>query len=507
MASKFNTKPGEEQFINTVITNGLKFKLSELPKYIMLRLAINVSFKLSYYSLDNEIWTNSIPYNGENSKGAEYNYEQVTGLGKEKDYTNVLRAMFAWRHKDEGIDFSDDTYFEKTVEKYIHRGLLEIYNTYKASDDFYQWLIDNLKLKDLADENKAPQSTEKSNLNEHLSKFFKDKKLNIEILGYKKAIRHDVYKIRTKEEKDFQALNKEITTFTRLFGLFGEADLQQIEGEIMTFLLYLPRHKDEWANFGFSDFSNDLQTSSNGEIKAYCGRTLDNQPYFFDLTKCPHLLVAGTTGGGKSVLLNTIIASISKLNDNVEFILIDPKNGAEFGFYNKTRILSAIAENKVIKDMSEVEQTLNLLINEMDKRYKILNDNGVSKNSELSTPLNNIIVVIDELVDMFDEVKTAQENIQRLAQKARACGIYLILATQSPNSQVISQTLRSNIPARIALKVITSKQSMVAMDEMGAENLLGQGDMFFKPNGGEKVRVIAPFLEKDDIRKFLGDIF
>lgn len=215
------------------------------------------------------------------------------------------------------------------------------------------------------------------------------------------------------------------------------------------------------------------------------------------------LLVSGTTGGGKSVLLNTIITSIAKLNKNVEFILIDPKNGAEFGFYDGTTILSAITGNKVIKDMCEVEQTLNLLIDEMDRRYKILNDNGVSKNSELSTPLNNIVIVIDELVDMFNEVKTAQENIQRLAQKARACGIHVILATQSPNSQVLSQTLRSNIPARIGLKVTTSKQSVVAIDETGAENLLGKGDMFFKPNGGEKVRIIAPFLEKDDIVKFL----
>ena len=97
MATKFNTKPGEEQFINTVIKNGFKF---ELPKYIILRLAINISFRLPYYSLDNKIWSDSISYSGENAKGAEYNYEQVTGLGKEKDYTNVLRAMFAWRHRD-----------------------------------------------------------------------------------------------------------------------------------------------------------------------------------------------------------------------------------------------------------------------------------------------------------------------------------------------------------------------------------------------------------------------
>ena len=158
--------------------------------------------------------------------------------------------------------------------------------------------------------------------------------------------------------------------------------------------------------------------------------------------------------------------------------------------------------------MNEVGQTLNSLIDEMERRYGILESSAVSKNSDLTTPLNNIIVVIDEVVDMFNQIKVAQANIERLAQKARAFGIHLILATQSPNSDIFSQTLRLNIPARIALKVTTSKQSIVAIDEIGAENLLGRGDMFFKPNGGEnggeKVRIIAPFLEKDDIRKFLA---
>ena len=252
MATKFNTKPGEEQFINTVIKNGFKF---ELPKYIMLRLAINISFRLPYYSLDNKIWSDSISYSGENAKGAEYNYEQVTGLGKEKDYTNVLRAMFAWRHRDENIDFSDDAHFEKTVEKYIHRGLLEINNTYKASDDFYQWLIDNLKLSGL---DEKPSLTSQQNLNtslqEDLLHYFKKENLSIEILDYRDAIRHDVCKIHIKEQKDYKTLNKSISTFKNEFGLYGEADLCEVVGEKMNFLLYLPRAKNEWKNFGFDEF-------------------------------------------------------------------------------------------------------------------------------------------------------------------------------------------------------------------------------------------------------------
>ena len=378
MATKFNTKPGEEQFINTVIKNGFKF---ELPKYIMLRLAINISFRLPYYSLDNKIWSDSISYSGENAKGAEYNYEQVTGLGKEKDYTNVLRAMFAWRHRDENIDFSDDAHFEKTVEKYIHRGLLEINNTYKASDDFYQWLIDNLKLSGL---DEKPSLTSQQNLNtslqEDLLHYFKKENLSIEILDYRDAIRHDVCKIHIKEQKDYKTLNKSISTFKNEFGLYGEADLCEVVGEKMNFLLYLPRAKNEWKNFGFDEFKADLDKVNKAEIEVYCGRTLYNEPYFFDLNDCPHLLVAGTTGSGKSVLLNTIIASIEKLNKNTEFVLIDPKNGAEFGFYEKTRILSDITQNKVIKDIEKrrykdykfIRDSINISTSPKDIYYVLL---------------------------------------------------------------------------------------------------------------------------------------
>ena len=120
MLGKIYTKAGEEIFIQNIIKNALA--IDSLPKYVILRLAINKTFRLEYKRLDNPSYANTIPYDG-SAKGGEYNMEQVTGDGKNKDYTDLLRLAFICRHKDEGLDFSDDSVFTSTVDKYIHRGL------------------------------------------------------------------------------------------------------------------------------------------------------------------------------------------------------------------------------------------------------------------------------------------------------------------------------------------------------------------------------------------------
>ncbi|MCD8213409.1 MAG: hypothetical protein LUC34_05110 [Campylobacter sp.] len=215
----------------------------------------------------------------------------------------------------------------------------------------------------------------------------------------------------------------------------------------------------------------------------------------------PHIFVSGMTGSGKSVLLDVMITSMYKANDNIEFVSIDPKNGASFNIYDNLSNLSQIASNKVVKDMEDVSEVLNLLIDEMNSRNKIIASQGVSKNSELKQPFKNIVVVIDELADLFANYKDIQPNLEKLAQKARSAGIFLILATQTPNATIFSQTLRANIPGRIALRVVNSKASSIAIDEVGSERLLGNGDLYIKlPNLIAKERLIMPYLSNDDIK-------
>ena len=501
MASKFFTKTGEENFINTLIKNGLQ--ISGLPKYYILRLAINKSFRLQHYPLDNSIWNHTIMYDGASRNECEYNYEQIIGRGKDKgDYENILKAMLAFKHRDENIDFSDDFNFEKTIEKYIHRGLLEIYNTYKSVDDFYQWLIDDFALSDIPGVNPIPST----DINEeYLRKYFKNNSLNIEILNTNNAPRHKVYKIRLNSQDDYKRLKKNIEALKMEFGLEGDAILEGAQGEAMTSYLYLPKPKNSWDKLNFNDFQADMKSyNKDYEIAVYCGRDMLNNPVFFDLVSCPHIFVGGTTGSGKSVLLKNIIVSIAKLNKNVEFVLIDPKSGAEFGIYQELVKLSEISDHHIIKDMDSVCDIFNKLIAQMESRYSELDSNRVQKNSELSNPFTNIIVVVDEVADMLSGDKKIAALIERLAQKARACGIFLILATQSPNSDIFTQTLRSNIPSRIALKTNTSNQSKVIMDETGAEKLLGAGDLYIKLNLGDKKLIFTPYIQdKNDLMNLL----
>lgn len=240
-------------------------------------------------------------------------------------------------------------------------------------------------------------------------------------------------------------------------------------------------------------------------IASYLGRNINNEPFFFDLSECPHLLIGGASGSGKSVLLHTIIISIAKLNQDTEFVIIDPKGGAEFSVYDGLIKLSKIAQNKVTTDILNFENVIGGIIDEMELRYKELAKFGASKNSELANPFNNIAVIIDEVADAFMNLENMQSSVVLIAQKARAVGIFVILATQTPNSNIFKQELRANFSSRIALKAQNASGSKIIIDETGAENLLGKGDMLAKvpPHLSDKILLFSPYLNKENIKDLL----
>ncbi|MDL0089575.1 FtsK/SpoIIIE domain-containing protein [Campylobacter gastrosuis] len=502
MLGKIYTKPGEEQFIANVIKNSLQI---DLPKYVILRLAINKSIRLEYKSLDNPCYSNYIPYDGSIS-GAEYNMTQVIGEGKGlKDYTSLLRAFFMFRHKDENLDFSDDSVFTSTIDKYIHRGLYELSNLYKSKDDFYQFLLDeflNFKSQNFTQESVEANRIDKS----RLTQYFKTNAINAEILSINEALRHDVFKIHLASESDFRNLNSKISSFKREFGLYANAMFNERVGEAMSFNLFLPKPPSNWTILGASEFRADLAKNNKKMIiVSYLGRDINNEPFFFDLSECPHLLIGGASGSGKSVLLHTIITSTAKLNQDAEFIIIDPKGGAEFSVYDGLIKLSKIAQNKVTTDILNFENVIGGIIDEMELRYKELAKFGASKNSELTNPFNNIVVIIDEAADAFMNLENMQNSVVLIAQKARAVGIFVILATQTPNSNIFKQELRANFSSRIALKAQNASGSKIIIDETGAENLLGKGDMLAKvpPLLSDKILLFSPYLNKESIKELL----
>ncbi|CAH9017066.1 hypothetical protein NURINAE_00292 [Candidatus Nitrosacidococcus sp. I8] len=273
-----------------------------------------------------------------------------------------------------------------------------------------------------------------------------------------------------------------------------------------------------------------------GSLTLALGKDITGNPVTVDLTKMPHLLVAGTTGSGKSVAINTMILSLiyRMTPDMVRLILIDPKM-LELSVYEGIPHLLA----PVVIDMSEAGNALRWCVTEMERRYRLMAALGVRNlagfnhkvksaiqaNQPLANPLHPshlnsndgaplleplpmIVVVIDELADMMMVVgKKVEESIARLAQKARAAGIHLILATQRPSVDVITGLIKANIPTRIAFQVSSRIDSRTILDQTGAEQLLGQGDMLYLPPGtAVPERIHGAFVDDHEIHEVVGFI-
>ncbi len=266
---------------------------------------------------------------------------------------------------------------------------------------------------------------------------------------------------------------------------------------------------------------------STMELPCAIGKTITNEVFMFDLTKTPHLLVAGATGQGKSVGLNAILTSLlyKKHPAELKIVLVDPKM-VEFSIYSKIKnhFLAALpeeADNPIITDTSKVVRTLNSLCVEMDARYELLMAAGQRNIKDynrkfISRQLNPehghrfmpyIVVVIDEFGDLIMTAgKEIEMPIARIAQKARAVGIHMIIATQRPTTNIITGTIKANFPGRIAFKVSAGIDSKTILDRTGAQQLIGRGDMLFL-QGNDPVRVQCAFVdtpEVDAVNQFIA---
>jgi S-DNA-T family DNA segregation ATPase FtsK/SpoIIIE len=272
--------------------------------------------------------------------------------------------------------------------------------------------------------------------------------------------------------------------------------------------------------------------SSQSVVTMALGKDIAGNPVVADLAKMPHLLVAGTTGSGKSVGINAMILSLLYKADpsQTRLILIDPKM-LEMSVYEGIPHLLA----PVVTDMRQAANALNWCVGEMEKRYRLMSKLGVRNLTGFNTkvrdaikreePIPNpfsltpdapeplkelptIVVVIDELADLMMVVgKKIEELIARLAQKARAAGIHLILATQRPSVDVITGLIKANIPTRISFQVSSKIDSRTILDQMGAEALLGQGDMLYMPSGtGLPIRVHGAFVSDEEVHRVVESL-
>jgi len=273
----------------------------------------------------------------------------------------------------------------------------------------------------------------------------------------------------------------------------------------------------EIATVTFRELWEQANTDPNKLLEVPLGKAVNGTVRTFDLARMPHLLVAGSTGSGKSVAVNGIIASIlmKARPDQVKFMMIDPKM-VELSVYNDIPHLLI----PVVTNPRKAARALQKVVDEMENRYELFSHFGVrniagynakveefnAQSEQKQIPLPLIVVIVDELADlMMVASKEVEDAIIRLGQKARAAGIHMILATQRPSVDVISGLIKANVPSRVAFAVSSGTDSRTILDENGAEKLLGRGDMLFKPiDENHPVRLQGSFISDDDVERIVG---
>ena len=250
---------------------------------------------------------------------------------------------------------------------------------------------------------------------------------------------------------------------------------------------------------------SDIFKKAKSPLTIALGKDIVGAPFVTDLKKLPHLLIAGTTGSGKSVGINSMILSLLYRNspEELKFVMIDPKM-LEFSIYNDIPHLLT----PVITEPKKAITALNAMVKEMERRYKLMAKAKVKNIENYNKKFPNeklpyIVIIIDELADlMMTSGKDVEYAIARLAQMARASGIHLIVATQRPSVDVVTGLIKANLPSRISFKVGQKIDSKVILDQFGAESLLGRGDMLFTPPGiTGLIRLHAPFTTEEEIEK------
>jgi S-DNA-T family DNA segregation ATPase FtsK/SpoIIIE len=277
--------------------------------------------------------------------------------------------------------------------------------------------------------------------------------------------------------------------------------------EAKTLFIDLPRPKNTWKTVGIERLREWAQVGPKdaNQLMVYAGVDVTGEDVAFDLATAPHLLVGGTTGSGKSVCLHSLILSLLQRHkpNTLQLALIDPKQ-VEFAQYAK---LQNLYRGAVATELAQAREMLQELGVEMDARYSMFSRLGVSNISEArrkgqSMPF--IVLLIEELADLVLQDSGIEPLIARLAQKARAAGIHLVLATQRPDSETFSGLIRSNIPGRIALTVQKSTESTIILDEKGAENLLGSGDMLIRMPGEAPRRAHGVFVKLENVAQLVA---
>lgn len=490
----FNTNHREELVISRV-GEGFDFKEeNDFSKYFALRVALAWALNAPCLPLESPDWERK---RLEGERGKEYHLEQITGKGKDKkeDFDLLIRAMLYIKHKEE-LDrekkdiFSDEKEYLKILSRYIQRGLYELDNTYKSSDCFYQWCLDNLDLQEartFANHTESDKSA-KSQTTSAIKEYFKKLAIPINIVNECESYRHDIIKVELQDSTKFGIFEAKAKFLDQALG----KRVYVVNCGARMYSLQIEKPKEQWRNLGLLEFKQGLEVlrKQNYALGIFAGMSVEKEPVCFDLKAAPHLLVGGTSGSGKSQLLKVIVLCLLQM-PSVEITIIDPKAGASFAEFSGRENI------KILGDVDSANAFVESLAKEMDSRYAA-HEQGQSWNN-----FSYKILIIDEVNDLIMQDKEVLHFLKRLGVKGRESKIHIIVASQRPDFNTLG-VLRSNLPSQIALRVSKDKESKIILDETGAEKLTGNGDMLIKLGDSSSLqRIIGIYLTEEEIHNQL----
>jgi S-DNA-T family DNA segregation ATPase FtsK/SpoIIIE len=492
MATKIFLPSSDLAFIESLKSNGLG-----VPKayhWIIARLAIARSLQLPQFP------SNTLERPNSQEIGREIHMEQLTGENSPvlDDYTDHFRLLLSIYHNEDL--FADRDRFGILLQKHLQRGLEDIRNSWRSGNDFYDWLYQEM-FPDRSGPVDGAARTD-SGGGEKIRRALAETGISATIEGNRDGPRLSLYDLRLSSADDLTRLRRDLEKVQFELGLNKALMLTDPMGE-RRIGLHVPRPDSTWwtpPSQNIPDWVRDDRYKGLA-LPLCAGVDVGGTEVVFDMKDAVHLFVAGTTGSGKSVCLHSLLLSMLAGGRDVRLCLIDPKE-VEFAAYKAcSRLWRPVAT-----EVADAAEMLGDLIAEMDARQKRLSEVGAQNIDEANAHnagLPRIVLVVDELADLLLQRPETEESLVRLAQKARAVGIHLILATQRPASDIFSGQLRSNIPSRIALSVRTAQESRIILDETGAERLLGKGDMLMRLAAQDTMRVHGLRVEAGDLRRWM----
>ncbi|BCM17812.1 FtsK/SpoIIIE domain-containing protein [Mesorhizobium sp. J8] len=479
--------PEERDFFDAVLAKGL---LQPQGYYwSVLRFALALSLRMD--GMPDERYSRA-----KGSGRSELHLQQLTGRGTDKDYDDAVRLMLSIKHHTDL--FKSQSEYVELAQRHFRRGLEAMMRAWQPGRDFHDYLLDELYFN--ADSATGPSDDQimaapsEDMLNQGLT-----------AIGVKAAPagppvsgpRLTRFPLTLGGVEDFDRLRRGLEDLSFTLGL-GSASVTLVRetGERRV-TIEIPRPSATWHDVSWEDVVPYLE--GRPEALPVCpGVDVLGVPFLFDLAEAPHLFVAGATGSGKSVCLNALILSLLASKRPPTLVMIDPK-GLDFADYDGC---PGLWDARVITNMDEGVRVLNAMVEEMESRSAILRQykaRNIAEAQAAGAALDRIVIFVDELADFLIGKSGAQDPLIRLAQKARASGIHLVLATQRPEAATFPGLLRSNIPSRIALTVQKASDSRIILDEAGAENLLMRGDMLIRIAGRDTRRVHGVRVARDDI--------